>query len=75
MDMFEMAFFYGDYSSLPTSDDLIENVVGTTTPDEILDQTTKNLHLHQEFPSVIIIVRKGNLLKRSDPKLQQLQSL
>ena len=37
MDMFEMAFFYGDYSSLPTSDELFENIVGTTTPDEILN--------------------------------------
>ena len=37
MDMFEMAFFYGDYSSLPTSDELFENIVGTTTQDEILN--------------------------------------
>ena len=37
MDMFEMAFFYGDYSSLPTSDELFGNVVCTTTPDEILN--------------------------------------
>ena len=37
MDMFEMAFFYGDYSSLPTSDELFENVGSTTTPDEILN--------------------------------------
>jgi hypothetical protein len=37
MDMFEMAFFYGDYSSLPTSDKLFEKVGSTTTPDEILD--------------------------------------
>ena len=25
MNIFEMAFFYGDYSSLPTSDELFKN--------------------------------------------------
>jgi hypothetical protein len=37
MDMFETAFFYGDYSSLPTSDELFENVEATNVPLEIVD--------------------------------------
>jgi len=37
MDMFEMAFFYGDYSSLPTSDELFENISGTNVPPEITE--------------------------------------
>ncbi len=35
MDMFEMAFFYGDYSMLPTSDELFENDEYTTIAEEI----------------------------------------
>ncbi len=37
MDMFEMAFFYGDYSSLPTSDELFESIGGINVPLEIVD--------------------------------------
>lgn len=36
MDLFEMAFFYGDYSALPTSDELFKNDEHTTTAEEIL---------------------------------------
>lgn len=33
--MFEMAFFYGDFSMLPSMQELLENVEGTTTAEEI----------------------------------------
>jgi hypothetical protein len=35
MDMIEMAFFYGDFSMLPSMQELFENVGGTTTPSEV----------------------------------------
>lgn len=33
--MFEMAFFYGDFSMLPSMQELFENVEHTTTAEEI----------------------------------------
>ena len=36
MDMIEMAFFYGDYSLLPTSAELFENSEGVVVDEEIL---------------------------------------
>ena len=36
MELFEMAFFHGDFSSLPSMQELFENESDTNTAEEIL---------------------------------------
>ncbi len=57
IEMFEMAFFYGDYSMLPTSDELFENDEYTTTEEwffllEVTFQICYNYYLERENPKL-----------------------